>query len=384
MLALSLPILFNPDRLRYPCGGRIAVAPADLDIENSESPVQGLNTGSLHSLPEAARWDDLRVAIALHEAGSFRQSAEALHVTINTVRARLDRLEASVGQRLFRRSPQGVVATPAGLELIGAALRMRRNASTGAMEGQSRLVASDELRIGTSDALGTLWLTPRLGALQDQLSGLTVNLQCRYDLKSERGEEVDIELGFHRSTDPRMISARVATLHFMLFASRSYIERHGVPQGLSDLADHRFIEQVSPGVNSRILDFLVGTDQGSRFIPIRTNSSMTLLWSVLNGEGIAAMPTYVMAFGDSLVPLDLPVQLRFDIFLTYHPDLRDAAPAVIAIRWLKRIFAPAQQPWFREHFVHPAEMVAASSAGVGFPLPMLAGAFDAGLGGAIR
>jgi DNA-binding transcriptional LysR family regulator len=359
------------------------VAPGDLDIENFDTPVQGVNTPELRSLPDSARWDDLRVAIALHEVGSFRQAGDKLHVTINTVRARLDRLEASVGQRLFRRSPQGVTATPAGLELVGAALRMRNNASTGAIEGHSRLVAPDELRIGTTDALGVLWLTPRLGALQDKLSGLTVNLQCQYELKGHGAPAMDIELGFHRSTDPRLISARIATLHFMLFASRGYIARNGVPRDLSELVEHRFIEQVAPGVNSQILDFLVGTDQGSRFIPIRTNSSMTLLWSVLNGEGIAAMPTYVMAFGDSLVPLDLPVQLRFDIFLTYHPELREVEPVVTAIRWLRDIFSPARQPWFREHFVHPNEMAATSGPAKGFPLPMFGEPADA-LGGMIR
>jgi DNA-binding transcriptional LysR family regulator len=328
------------------------VQSAEPDIEKSDTPVQEVNTQTAHRLPESARWDDLRVAMALHEWGSFRRSAERLGVTINTVRARLDRLEGAVGQRLFRRSPQGVSATPAGLELIGAALRMQQTATLEPGDASSLLVPG-EISIGTSEGLGLVWLTPELPALQEQLDGMTVNLQCRYALKGEQARDVDIEIGYYRSTDPTMVSARIATIHFMLFASRGYIARRGAPASLADLVRHRFIELVSPGVNSHILDFWVGADPPRDFIPIRTNSSMTLLWAVMNGEGVAALPTYSVRLSEDLVPLDLPVQLRFDLFLTYHPDLRGSPAAMTATRWAKEIFAAGGQPWFREHFVHP-------------------------------
>jgi DNA-binding transcriptional LysR family regulator len=89
---------------------------------------------------------------------------------------------------------------------------------------------------------------------------------------------------------------------------------------------------------------------------LRTNSGMALLSAVDNAEGIAFMPTYVAALDRGLVALDLPVQLRFDIFLAYASDLRHAKPIVETVHWLREIFHPARCPWFAEHFVHPRDI----------------------------
>jgi DNA-binding transcriptional LysR family regulator len=332
---------------------------AEPDIRNTERPVQVLNTPvqlASTGIPEGARWDDLRVAIVLHDAGSFRRSADRLRITINTVRTRLDRLEACVGMRLFLRSPKGVRATPAGLDLVAVAQRMQKNAATMDADDTPALLSPGELRIGASESIGVLWLAPRLAALQDKLAGRTANLSCSYDLQRDRSLEVDLDIGFRRATNPDMISARIATLHFMLFASRRYLALHGTPEMLADLPDHRFIEQTAPGINSHVLDFLIGTDHKDTFVPIRTNSGLALFSAVTRGEGIALMPTYVLALDEDLAALPLPVQLRFDIFLSYRAELRNAPPVMQGVQWLRDIFSPVGQPWFAERFVHPDRM----------------------------
>jgi DNA-binding transcriptional LysR family regulator len=330
------------------------------DMEFAEQGVHPLNTPHGGALPDGARWDDLRVALVLDEVRSFRRAAERIGVTINTVRARLDRLEGAVGLRLFRRSPKGVTATAACGELLARARHIQGGLDSLDIRPSPPLVAPDEIRIGASEALGVLWLAPGLGRLQDRLQPRAVHLNCSYDLQRDRSFEVDIEVGFRRSDTPDRICARLATLHFMLFASRAYLARNGAPAALADLTRHRFIEQVAPGVNSHIIDFLVGTGHETAFRPIRTNSGMALLAAIERGEGIALMPTYVMALNETLVPLALPVQLRFDIFLSYAAELRNAPPIVETVRWLREIFHPAGQPWFAEHFVHPEAMTEAA------------------------
>lgn len=325
------------------------------DMEIVERGVQALNTRS-EALPAGVRWDDMRVAQSLNDAGSFRQAADLLGITVNTVRARLDRLEAALGLRLFRRSPKGVAATTACVDLLSVARRIRHGLDTLDIGATPPLVSPDEIRIGVSEALGVLWLAPRLGNLQDRLESRSVHLSCSYDLQRDRSFEVDVEIGFRRSENPDRICARLATVHFMLFASRDYIARHGAPRTLAEITGHRFIEQVAPGVNSHIIDFLVGTGHEESFKPLRMNSGMALLTAIERGEGIALMPTYVVALDRDLVPIALPVQLRFDIFLSYAGDLRGAKPIVETVTWLREVFDPADQPWFGEQFVHPDVM----------------------------
>jgi len=331
------------------------------DMEIAERGIQPLNTLHAGVLPEGARWDDLRVALLLDEVKSFRRAAKRIGVTINTVRARLDRLEGAVGLRLFRRSPKGVTTTAACLDLLATARRIRNGLDSLDIRESPPLVAQDEIRIGASEALGVLWMAPALGRLQDRLQPHAVHLNCSYDLQRDRSFEVDVEVGFRRSENPDRICARLATVHFMLFSSRTYLAKNGTPATLAELTRHRFIEQIAPGVNSHIIDFLVGTGHETTFKPIRTNSGMALLSAIERGEGIALMPTYVIALNDEFVPLALPVQLRFDIFLSYAADLKNTPPIVETVHWLREVFHPAAQPWFAEHFVHPDDMAGAAA-----------------------
>jgi len=332
------------------------------DMEIAENGVRELNTSHAGALPEGARWDDIRVALVLDEVKSFRRAAERIGFTINTVRARLDRLEGAVGLRLFRRSPKGVTTTAACVDLLATARRIRSGLGLLDIQASPPLVAAGEIRIGASEALGVLWLAPGLSRLQDRLQPHAVHLNCSYDLQRDRSFEVDVEVGFRRSENPDRICARLATVHFMLFSSRAYLAKNGTPSTLAELTRHRFIEQIAPGVNSHIIDFLVGTGHEAAFKPIRTNSGMALLSAIERGEGIALMPTYVVALNENLVPLALPVQLRFDIFLSYAADLKNTPPIAETVRWLREIFHPAGQPWFAEHFVHPDAMADAASS----------------------
>ena len=66
-------------------------------------------------------WDDLKVLLALHRAGSTRKAATTLNVSNTTVMRRLESLEQQVGGRLFDRTPDGFRATPFAEQLLPVA-----------------------------------------------------------------------------------------------------------------------------------------------------------------------------------------------------------------------------------------------------------------------
>jgi DNA-binding transcriptional LysR family regulator len=53
------------------------------------------------------QWDDLRVFLALAQAGSLRKAAGALRLGRPTIGRHLDQLELTVGARAFERSANG-------------------------------------------------------------------------------------------------------------------------------------------------------------------------------------------------------------------------------------------------------------------------------------
>ena len=109
------------------------------------------------------------------------------------------------------------------------------------------------------------------------------------------------------------------------------------------------------------LDFFFGTERPPGFVPIRSNSAMSVYWAVINGAGIGAFPTYARALSKELIPLSLPFQLRFDMWVYYHSDARHSPAVRAAVDWLKDAFDGEKYPWFGDEFVHPDDFPGATN-----------------------
>lgn len=75
------------------------------------------------------QWDDLRVFLALAQAGSLRRASRVLKLGQPTVVRHMRRLEETVGTRLFERTKDGHRLTQAGQELLPLAQGMADSAT---------------------------------------------------------------------------------------------------------------------------------------------------------------------------------------------------------------------------------------------------------------
>ncbi|WP_235973952.1 LysR family transcriptional regulator [Parasphingopyxis marina] len=293
---------------------------------------------------------------AVADAGSIRSGAVGLGVAVATMRYRIERLEKQCGECLFRRTKAGIELTAAGKKMRRSALAMKEAAYASPEGQQDILVKPGQISIACSEAIGSLWLTPQLNSLKSLLPELTIGLHCDFNLSNDLSESADISIVFTMPSDDDLIISRLGTLHFMCYASNEYIERHGAPRSLEDLRNHNFIEQDAPGMNASMRDFLVGGGGETNFVTLRTNSSPALYFTVANGSGIAAMPTYFSHIAPKLRPIDIGARLRFDMHYCYHRDARNSPSVRTAIDWLKSAFDPVKYPYFGDEFVHPDDI----------------------------
>lgn len=328
-------------------------------IPSSQHPVPARDLHWARAAIPKLDWEDLRAFLLVIEAGGFRPGAAAGSLSINSLRRRIQNLEQALGIGLLSRTPTGTSPTSAG-DLIYAIAREMRVAAelTGCDDDNDILIRPDELRIGCSDGIGALWLTPRLQALQDQISPVSVNLELDLDMKRDRSGDVDIGLSYQRPARNNLVCFKLATLHYMLCASDGYLRSHGTPLSIDEFKGHRFIEQCAPGLKPWIIEHLIGSDQPEGFIPIRSNSSMVIYSSVLAGAGIAALPTYVRSLSNQIIPLDVRLPLRFELWAYYHERARTSRTIRCAVAWLRDAFDPIANPWFGEPFVEPASFAA--------------------------
>lgn len=248
-----------------------------------EPRVPGVNTKH-HAKFANLQWDDVRLFRAVLWLGSMRKVASDHGVVVNTIRRRIERIEARLGLTLVHRSANGIVLAEDGEKLLRIGDAMGHAAEWDlAASSTDVLVKPGQLTIACTKGIGTLWLTPRMSRLQAVLPEMTIGLDFDYNLERDRTHEADIWLTYEQPTQADLIASKLAMIHFTVYASQSYIQRHGIPSTMYSLKNHRVVEHVSPGVRSKLLDVLIGRERPQGFIAMRTNSSLSQLWSVTRG-----------------------------------------------------------------------------------------------------
>jgi molybdate transport repressor ModE-like protein len=69
-------------------------------------------------------WDNLRLLLALAEAGSLRAAAIRAEVALNTMRSKIDQLEKMFGGALIERSVEGAKLTAKGERVVQVARKV--------------------------------------------------------------------------------------------------------------------------------------------------------------------------------------------------------------------------------------------------------------------
>lgn len=330
--------------------------PADR-LTKVEPCVPGVNTDQQVVFANL-QWDDVRLFRAIQRLGSMRKVASDHGVVVNTIRRRIERVETRLGLHLARRSVNGIVLTDDGEKLLRIGQAMSDAAEWDASEGtKDVLVKPGQITIACTEGIGTLWLTPRMPRLQAALPEITIGLDFDYNLGRDRTHETDIWLTYEQPGEADLITSKLATIHFAVYASKSYIQRHGVPSTVDSLKDHRIVEHVGPGVRSEQLDFLIGTERPQGLIAMRTNSSLSQLWSVAKGVGIGALPTFVSEITSAVAPVPPELTIRRELRLVYRSKAKPSPAILETVRWLRECFDRTAHPCFADTFIQPASYI---------------------------
>jgi DNA-binding transcriptional LysR family regulator len=344
------------DYLEFMVTDRIMISGDEAEevIQNSDQAEQIFDAPTLIELLDIVQWDDLQAMRAIAAVPSMRKVAVELGVSINTLRTRLQRLEHSIGTTLFFRDWEGIKITAEGRAVLSVANEMRHmrvNLPLG--KGNNILARDGEIRICATEGIGTFWLTPRLIELKSLLPKLIVSLHCFSDQDAVNLKDFDICLGYSKPSNQDSIVSKLASIHVMPFASEQYLRAQGRPSSLDELVGHHCVQQDSPGTNYDAIRLFFGEAMLRDFVRIQVNSSYSLFWAVASGVGIGALPTYIRSVSHRVRPIDLPIQLKFELWASYGHAARQSEPVRTAMQWLRESFDSKRYPWFGDQFVHP-------------------------------
>ncbi len=278
---------------------------------------------------ERLDWDDLRVFLDVARVGSLTQAARALKVKHSTVSRRLTRLEYAVGATLFGRGRGGVTLTEMGV----AVMRRAEELATGIRHLRADVSGSTTaglVRLATMEGIASLWLTPRLHALQTRAPDLRLELVTSSQQVRVNRRAADLFLSFFRPTGRNLISSQLGEFTTQLWASSKYLEKAGVPETPADLADHAFVGYIEEFVLVDAVRWLEELVPDPRLI-FTSNSMIAQLGAARGGLGIACLPSFSGADEVGLVKV-LPGALKGhrELWLSFHTDLA-GSPRIKAV-----------------------------------------------------
>lgn len=309
-------------------------------------------------------WDNLRVFRVVAEFGSLSAAAAQLGESPPTIGRKIDDLEENLKTQLFTRSTRGVELTEAGKTVLRHANRMAKAAEI--MEQEAGGVDKDvegSVTLMTGDGLGPYWIAPRLKEFHRRNPRVQVKMHVTDETPDVVEGPADMAIQFVPPDRHEVISEPLGTLHYIGFASETYLAQRGVPTHLAEYYNHRII--LHEGYVHQAEKWAPRAAELKRMIDYAfvTNSASAMILHCLHDGGIALLPTYIKQLAPGLVPIRMPEVAPIQFWLTYTEAFRRQPQGRAAINWVKSIFDSATTPWFRDVFVHPDDANALMQSG---------------------
>lgn len=266
-------------------------------------------------------WDEVRTAYQVARLGTVSGAAEVLGVHHATVIRHIDALEDRLGVKLFQRHARGYTPTEAGEDL-------KRVAQT--TDDQLQQLVG-RIRGRGSDVSGDLVVTS-LGGFSDTMVPILHSFQEAYpdvivryltDDRVFRLEYGEAHVAIRAGGKPQELDNVVQPLRSVeigMFASRDYVDRHGVPAGPEDYSKHHFIgaddKEARPPFQ-RWLKVHVPWDR----VTFRSSDARSLETAVRLGAGLGFLPAAAGRRDDALVEVMSPKpEWAVPLWLVTHVD----------------------------------------------------------------
>jgi DNA-binding transcriptional LysR family regulator len=240
---------------------------------------------------ECWNWSDLRVFLAVLDAGSTLAASKTLGLAQPTVARRIDALEHATGVTLFERDTRGAQPTDAAhaLEPHARAVAEAVSCFEGAARQAGRTIDSP-IRLTAPKPNFSENLAEALADFTDMHPGVRFEFVSTNDYVDLCAGEADVAIRFGDVGDDRLIRRRLTTGTASVYASRTYAERHGVPSGEHDLSGHRFIGYDRQRRSMPVYDWLLERIDPDQIVG-RVTDPESIVSAVRAGLGLGVVPT---------------------------------------------------------------------------------------------
>ena len=271
-------------------------------------------------------WDDYRFFLSIAEHGTLKSTATALKVNLSTVLRRINMLEKKMGARLFDRSHDGFILTPAGNIMKEHAETMQHSV----IELMRKVKDIDHqfggvIKLATTDSLFQNWLGPLIKEFREKYSDINFEFLVSPKNINLVKYEADIAISVGNIRPDYMVGRKLMDVQYRFYGlaslygdkapitSKEQLESLTIMHMNADFTHQPFYKWHKQNIpNSGAFD---------------SADHFTVIHQMIRlGLGVGLLPHYL---GDSDTELEvlftLPDKANKELWILTHPDLRNVS-----------------------------------------------------------
>jgi len=262
--------------------------------------------------------DDLLVLLAVGRSGRYTTAAEELGLNHTTISRRIAALEQALGGRLLARVAGGWELTDLGREALGAAEAVEsavRSLDAGGDRGLEGVV-----RISATDGFSAYVAAPAAADVQRRHPGVAVEIVATTRRATQQRSGLDIEVVVGEPQVHRAEAIRLGDYCLGLYGSQDYLDEHGTPQSVEELARYPLVYFIDSMLQVDDLDLATSFAPAMRQSVTSTNVFVHVE-ATRAAAGIGLLPCFMADRHDDLTRvLADSVAVRLSYWLVARPE----------------------------------------------------------------
>jgi DNA-binding transcriptional LysR family regulator len=239
---------------------------------------------------------------AVIDTGSFSAAAQRLGQTPSGVSRTISRLEKQLGMTLMHRTTRRLDLTEEGAWLLGRARRILADLDdTEAQAAARRSQPSGLVRVNAATPALDHLIAPQVAAFLDAYPQVQLELSSGETVVDLIEERADVAIRIGQLADSTLKARKLGRSRIRVLAAPSYLERHGLPASVAELARHRLLGFAAPASlntwplrNPDNQDNRTEEEAGWPVQPqVTASSGETVRHLALAGAGIASLSDFL-------------------------------------------------------------------------------------------
>ncbi|MFJ2985146.1 MULTISPECIES: LysR family transcriptional regulator [unclassified Pseudomonas] len=272
------------------------------------------------------------------DLGSFSAAASQAGVSHTVLSRQVKQLERHLGTQLLTRTTRRLHLTEAGALFYRHCVQILEQMQAMTLElSEHQQQPTGTLRLGVATAFGELELGRWLPDFVECHPLLQIELHCSDRFVDLLEEEIDVCLRVtDHLPDSSLVARRLASSEVILVAAPGYLERHGTPATLDELASHALLGYSQLLHPQRLQLASASGTQRDILMPRRlsANSPMALRAAAIGALGIASFDRFIVhdaLLDGRLVPVLEDWKQPARSLYAVYPQSRYLAPKVRAL-----------------------------------------------------